>query len=93
MDLVDTEPAEESAVAPVVTVDHLVYNNDPASDREDPEDLVLAAEEAMVDLHAIEEIDFLTVYICAIREIVSANFLATISLCFYNYIIILLTGF
>ena len=80
------EPAEESAVAPVVLED----NKDPVSDKEGPEDMEA---EALADLLSIEEIDFLTVYICAIREIVSANFVATISLSFINYIITLSTGF
>ena len=90
VDSADTVLAEESAVPPVVTEDLTVNNNDPASVREGPEDMEA---EALEDLLTIEEIDFLTVYICAIREIVSANFVATISLSFNNYIIILLTGF
>ena len=79
-----------ATVPPVVTEDLTVNNNNPASVREGPEDMEAEASE---DLLTIEEIDFLTVYICAIREIVSANFVATISLSFNNYIIILLTGF
>ena len=90
VDSADTVLAEESAVPPVVTEDLTVNNNNPASVREGPEDMEA---EALEDLLTIEEIDFLTVYICAIREIVSANFVATISLSFNNYIIILLTGF
>ena len=90
LDLAASVLAEESAVLPVVTEDLTVNNNNPASVREGPEDMEAEASE---DLLTIEEIDFLTVYICAIREIVSANFVATISLSFNNYIIVLLTGF
>ena len=80
--------AEEPAAATVVIL--TADNNNPVTVREGPVDMVA---EAIGDLLTIEEIDFLTVYICAIREIVSANFLATISLSFINYIITLSTGF
>ena len=69
--------AEEPAAATVVIL--TADNNNPVTVREGPVDMVA---EAIGDLLTIEEIDFLTVYICAIREIVSANFLATISLSF-----------
>ena len=87
---VDLEDAALASVDSAATEDLTVNNNNPASVREGPEDMEAEASE---DLLTIEEIDFLTVYICAIREIVSANFVATISLSFNNYIIILLTGF
>ena len=74
---VDLEDAALASVDSAATEDLTVNNNNPASVREGPEDMEAEASE---DLLTIEEIDFLTVYICAIREIVSANFLATISL-------------
>ena len=77
--MVATAPAEEPAVATVVIEALTANNNNPVTVREGPVDMEA---EAMADLLTIEEIDFLTVYICAIREIVSANFLATISLSF-----------
>ena len=70
---VEEDPAAATVV--ILTAD----NNNPVTVREGPVDMVA---EAIGDLLTIEEIDFLTVYICAIREIVSANFLATISLSF-----------
>ena len=88
-DAVLAASAKAEEVSPAASAD-LEDNKDPVSDREGPEDMEA---EALADLLSIEEIDFLTVYICAIREIVSANFVAKISLSFNNYIITLLTGF